>query len=38
MECFTAGFSQFSSSSVKICLMDERLCTRIQIQAFQGFP
>ena len=37
MECFTAQFSQRFSTNVKIRLLDERLGTRHQIQAFQRF-
>ena len=37
MEYFTADFSGFSSIYAKSCLLGGRLCTRRQIQAFQGY-
>ena len=36
MECINAGFSQFSRTKVKICLLDCQLVTPHQIQVFQG--
>ena len=36
MECFKADFSQFLSTSVKICLLGGCLGTLHQIQAFPG--
>ena len=37
VECFTAGFLQFSGSNVKTCPFGGRLGTRNKIEAFQGF-
>ena len=37
MECFTADFLQFLSTTVKICLLGGRLDTCHQFQALQGF-
>ena len=38
IECFTADFSQFSSITVKICLLGDLLGSRRHFQAFQRFP
>ena len=37
MKCFTADFSRYFSKNVTICLLDGRLGTHHQIQAFQWF-
>ena len=37
IEWYTADFSRIFSTNVKICLLDGRLGTCHQIQAFQGF-
>ena len=37
MECLTADFLQFLPKKVKVWVLSERLGTRSQIQAFQGF-
>ena len=37
IEHFTDGFSQFSNTTAKVCLLSGRVCTRNQLQAFQGF-
>ena len=36
MKCITAGFLQFSSAKVKICLLGGQLVTPHQTQVFQG--
>ena len=38
MECFTAGYSRFSSTAFKICVLGESLGTCYQFQALEGFP
>ena len=37
MECFTADFSQFSDTTVKICVYGGLLGTHHQFQVFQEF-
>ena len=38
VDCFVADFLQFSSATVRICLLDGWLITRLKFQTFQGFP